>query len=58
MDLNQHRSPKQHSDQMTCSHCNKTWDMNDPYPPACSKPMPPDWWVKFLARSKQFLKIK
>jgi hypothetical protein len=26
---------RQQSDQMTCTHCGKVWDMNDPEPPAC-----------------------
>lgn len=24
-------------DELSCSHCGKTWDANDPDPPACSK---------------------
>ena len=27
---------RQQSDQMTCTHCGKVWDMNDPEPPECS----------------------
>ncbi len=26
---------RQYSDQMHCSNCGLTWDMNDPHPPKC-----------------------
>lgn len=30
-----HKSARQYNDQMTCSHCGKSWDVNDPDPPEC-----------------------
>jgi hypothetical protein len=30
-----HHCLRQYSDQMTCRQCGKTWDVNDPEPPAC-----------------------
>ena len=30
-----HSNVRQYSDQLYCSNCGKTWDVNDPYPPAC-----------------------
>ncbi|QGF21060.1 hypothetical protein MA11_gp35 [Pectobacterium phage MA11] len=30
-----HRQPRQYSDQVSCSACGKTWDVNDPEPPEC-----------------------
>lgn len=33
----QHKSPRQYSDQMYCSHCQLTWDTNDMNPPECKK---------------------
>lgn len=32
---NPHRQPRQYSDQVSCSACGKTWDVNDPEPPEC-----------------------
>lgn len=33
---NDHKSPRQYSDQIHCSHCGKQWDVNDPEPPTCT----------------------
>ncbi len=33
--MHQHRMPRQYSDQIECSYCNKQWDANDPNPPTC-----------------------
>lgn len=30
-----HLHARQYSDQMYCSHCGKTWDVDDIEPPAC-----------------------
>lgn len=30
-----HKNLRQYGDEMHCSHCGKTWDVNDPEPPAC-----------------------
>lgn len=32
-----HKSARQYSDQMYCSHCERTWDVNDPEPPECTE---------------------
>lgn len=37
MDINDHKKAIQYSDQIFCSWCGKTWDVNDPHPPECSK---------------------
>lgn len=31
-------SARQYSDQMQCSRCGLTWDVNDPDPPQCLRP--------------------
>jgi hypothetical protein len=33
--MNGHKKPRRYSDEIHCSHCGKTWDVNDPEPPAC-----------------------
>jgi len=32
----EHKNARQHSDEMHCSHCGKTCDVNDPEPPPCT----------------------
>lgn len=32
-----HISARQYSDEMYCSHCQRTWDVNDPEPPPCER---------------------
>lgn len=34
--MTQHKSARQFSDQMVCSHCGKAWDVNDPEPTECT----------------------
>lgn len=34
---NSHCKARRQSDQMHCSHCGTTWDVNDPDPPVCRK---------------------
>lgn len=31
-----HKNARQYGDQMMCSHCGKSWDVNDIDPPQCS----------------------
>lgn len=37
-----HRAARQYSDQMYCSHCERTWDVNDVDPPECEVYLSPD----------------
>ena len=37
METNGHKNAIQQSDQVFCSWCGKTWDINDPHPPECSE---------------------
>lgn len=37
METNGHKNAIQQSDQVFCSWCGKTWDVNDPHPPECSE---------------------
>ena len=30
-----HKKARQYSDQIYCSQCGKSWDVNDQYPPDC-----------------------
>jgi len=30
-----HKKPMRYSDQMYCSHCGNSWDVNDVDPPSC-----------------------
>lgn len=30
-----HKNAKRYNDEMFCSHCGKSWDVNDPEPPPC-----------------------
>jgi hypothetical protein len=33
----EHKAVRQYSDEYQCSHCGKTWDVNDPEPPPCTE---------------------
>lgn len=33
--MNNHKRPWRHNDQMYCAECGKSWDIEDPEPPAC-----------------------
>lgn len=33
--MNNHKRPWRHNDQMYCAECGKSWDIDDPEPPAC-----------------------
>ena len=50
----EHKNARQHSDEMHCSHCGKTWDVNDPEPPECAEQSASDT----LRRHQQLRRVR
>lgn len=36
--MSKHKAARRYCDQMMCTHCGLSWDVDDPNPPSCNKP--------------------